>query len=255
MSTSKTKVPLYIAITILVIGILIGLGLGYLIIRPEREVTPTPEKITIRVSMGWTGKEREPFDAAINEYIRRNPNVEIVYLVYRAEDIATLLPPQLEAGTTMAEIFVTPWSWFVVELGKRGHLLDLSDYISMNEFLKDYLDLVTYDNKLYGVPIGLYFKELYWYRKSFFQVNGLSEPRTWDEFIALLDTLRNTLGSKKPIIVGDGLGWPASDIVESFILAFGGAELHSGLTKGTINFNDPQVQSIFRDKLVPLIKA
>lgn len=253
MGMLKTGVPLYIAVVTLIIGILIGLGLGYLLIRPTQEIAPT--RVRIRISMGWTGKEREPFDAAINEYIRRNPNVEVVYLVYRAEDVATLLPPQLEAGTTFAEIIVTPWSWFVVEMGKRGHLLDLSEYIPMDEFLKDYVDLVTHDGKVYGIPIGLYFKELYWYRKSFFEAHGLSKPATWDEFVALLDKLKDILGPKRAIIVGDGLGWPASDIVESFILAFGGAELHSALTKGTIRFNDPSVQSIFRDKLVPLIKA
>lgn len=147
-------------------------------------------------------------------------------MVYRAEDLAAVLPAQLEARTYPAEIMVTPWSWFIVDLAKKGHLEDLSDDIPLNEFLSDYLKLVTYEGKVYGVPIGLYFKELYWYRKSLFQTHGLTEPKTWDEFLGLLDSLKSRMGAKRAIIVGDGLGWPASDIVESFILAFGGADMH-----------------------------
>ncbi|MEM1595820.1 MAG: ABC transporter substrate-binding protein [Desulfurococcaceae archaeon] len=273
MSSSISKVTLILVVVTLIVGILVGYGIGLVTVSPVKETvtetryititqtptqTPTvtpPGRVKITISIGWTGKEREPFDAAVNEYLRRNPNVEIEYVVYRAEDLAAILPAQLEAKRYPAEIMITPWSWFILELAKKGHLEDLSTYLPINEFLPDYVQLVTYEGKVYGIPIGLYFKELYWYRKSFFQAHGLTKPRTWDEFVTLLDNLKSILGPKKAIIVGDGMGWPASDIVESFILAFGGAELHSGLTKGTIKFNDPQVQAIFRDELVPLIRA
>lgn len=256
MSSKSSRTSILLAIVTLVIGIIIGLALSPVILGPLREtVVVTQPTVTIRISMGWTGKEREPFDAAVQEYLRRNPNVRIEYIVYRAEDLAAILPAQLEAKTYPAEIMVTPWSWFIVDLAKKGHIEDLSDDIPLNEFLQDYVKLVTYDGKVYGVPIGLYFKELYWYRISLFQQYGLKEPRSWDEFIALLDTLKARMGTKRAIVVGDTLGWPASDIVESFILAFGGADMHRGLTNGSIRFNDPRVQSIFRDRLVPLIKA
>jgi len=282
MSSTITRTGFILAAITLVIGILIGYALSLFTTSPapaaqtvtvtttktvtqtvtvtaSPTLSPSPTmpsgKVKIRIQIGWSGKEREPFDAAVQEYLRRNPNVEIEYVVMRAEDLAAVLPAQLEAGSYPAEIMVTPWSWFILELAKRGHLEDLSKYIPMDEFLPDYVKLVSYNGGVYGVPIGLYFKELYWYRKSFFQQYGLSKPKTWDDFIALLDKLKSILGEKKAIIVGDTMGWPASDVVESFILAFGGAELHQGLTKGTIKFNDPQVQEIFRDRLVPLIKA
>lgn len=257
-AVTRTTLAIIVVAIVVVAAIAVAVYLMMPVERPEVTPTPTPTptaKVKIRISMGWTGKEREPFDAAVQEYLRRNPNVEIEYLVYRAEDLAAILPAQLEARTYPAEIMVTPWSWFIVDLAKKGHIEDLDDELPIGEFLKDYVDLVRYNGRVYGVPIGLYFKELYWYRKSFFQRHNLTEPRNWDEFIALLDKLKGVLGPKRAIIVGDGVGWPASDIVESFILAFGGAELHSALTKGTIRFNDPRVQEIFRDKLVPLIKA
>ena len=283
-STSITRTSIIIAAILLVVGILIGYVVSNFTATPvtrtqivtERvteKVTVTvagpqttqatspavsttpPSKVTIKISIGWSGKEREPFDAAINAYLKEHPEVSIEYVVLRAEDLAAILPAQLEAGKYPAEIMITPWSWFIIELAKKGHLEDLSNYIPVGEFLPSYVNLVTYNEKVYGVPIGLYFKELYWYRKSVFQQYGLSKPKTWDEFVSLLDQLKNKLGPKKAIIVGDGVGWPASDIVESFILAFGGAELHEALTKGKVKFNDPQVQAIFRDRLVPLIKA
>uniref|UniRef100_A0A7C4F9C7 Carbohydrate ABC transporter substrate-binding protein n=1 Tax=Thermofilum pendens TaxID=2269 RepID=A0A7C4F9C7_THEPE len=255
--TAKSRKYLYIAVAVVIIAI-IGIALYYFLTPPPTPTQPTApptQKVKIRVQIGWSGKELEAFDLAVKEYMKKNPNVEIEYVIMRAEDLAAVLPAQLEARTYPAEIMVTPWSWFIVEQAKKGHLEDLSNLLPWNDFVPGYTDLVTYNGKIYGVPFGLYFKPLWWYRKSVFQKYGLSEPKTWDEFVALLDKLKTIPQFKKPVVIGDTLGWPASDVVEGFIIALGSPDMHAALTKGTLRFNDPGVQAIFRDKLVPLIKA
>ena len=94
----------------------------------------------------------------------------------------------------------------------------------------------------------------FWYRKSFFQRYGLSEPQTWDEFVQLLEKLKGVQGVKAPIASGDGVGWPLSDVTEAFIIAYAGPDVFKGLIDGSVKFTDPRVVAVFRDRLVPLLK-
>jgi len=93
----------------------------------------------------------------------------------------------------------------------------------------------------------------FWYKKSFFQKHNLKPPATWEEFLALLDQISKIPGIKKAIISGDGVGWPLSDIVEHFLITFGGPELQENLIAGKARFTDPQVRAIFAERLVPLL--
>jgi len=69
----------------------------------------------------------------------------------------------------------------------------------------------------------------------------------------LLDKLKEILGGP-PIVTGDGVGWPISDVTEHFIITFGGPDLQLKLINGEVKFTDPEVREIFEKYLVPLIK-
>ena len=95
----------------------------------------------------------------------------------------------------------------------------------------------------------------FWYRKSFFAANGLKVPATWDEFTNLLRAIAKVKGVKRPIVSGDGTGWPLSDVTEHFIAAFGGAAMHRDLVSGKVKWTDPAVKAVFDTYLVALLKA
>ncbi len=71
-------------------------------------------------------------------------------------------------------------------LAARGWLLPLDARLSAGErraFLAPTLQAVTYDGKLYGVPLQADAGVLY-YRKDLLDARGLRPPRTWDELFA-----------------------------------------------------------------------
>ena len=132
--------------------------------------------------------------------------------------------------------------------------MDLSDLVSEDEYIKGIFDPVKSGDKIYGLPFTAWAKPGFWYRKSFFQKHGLKEPKTWDEFKQLLDKIKQIPGIEAPIVTGDSVGWPISDITEHFIITFGGIDMQLKLINGELKFNDPQVKAIFENYIVPLIK-
>jgi carbohydrate ABC transporter substrate-binding protein, CUT1 family (TC 3.A.1.1.-) len=217
--------------------------------------TATPQKIKIRVIGPWSGKEMEYFMQVLDEYKKAHPEIEFEYTPVRSEDLAKTLPLQFEAKTTPADVIITSFGWLVAEMAKKGHVEDLSGLINKNEYVGGILDSVTVDGKVYAAPFTMWLKPGFWYRKSFFEKHGLSEPKTWDEFKALLDKIKGIEGVKKPIVTGDGVGWPISDVTEHFIIAIGGPQLQLDLIDGKIKFTDPQVRNVFENYLAPLIKG
>lgn len=216
--------------------------------------TQVQEQITLKVIGPWSGKELDAFNKVIGAFEKEHPNIKIEYKTYRAEDLATILPLQFESGDTPADV-IFMWGWFIAKMGKKGHLMPLNDVLNSDEYIPGILDQVTVDGKIYGGPFTAAAKPGFWYRKSFFQKNGLEPPQTWDEFVALLKKIKGTPGVKAPIVSGDSVGWPLSDVTEHFILTFGGKDLDLKLMNGQVKWESPEVRSIFEQRLVPLLQA
>ena len=253
MSTASvtSKLVLVAAITF-IIGILVGYGIAYVTITPQQ--TTTTQKVKLVVIGPWAGDEMKAFQQVLDKFMEEHPNIEVEYRIYRAEDLASIAPPQFEAGMAPGDVIFSAWGWWVKEMGEKGHLMDLSDLVSEDEYIKGIFDPVKSGDKIYGLPFTAWAKPGFWYRKSFFQKHGLKEPKTWDEFKQLLDKIKQIPGIEAPIVTGDSVGWPISDITEHFIITFGGIDMQLKLINGELKFNDPQVRAIFENYIVPLIK-
>lgn len=137
-------------------------------------------------------------------------------------------------------------------MAQKGHVVDLTNVLNENEYVRGILDPVKSGGKIWGAPFTVFLKPGFWYRKSFFQQHGLSEPKTWDEFVQLLEKLKGA--GVTPIASGDGVGWPLSDVTEAFIITYAGPDVFKGIIDRTVRFDDQRVVAVFRDRLVPLIE-
>lgn len=208
---------------------------------------------TLTVIAGWAGAEMEGFLPVLKTF-EQETGIKVEYKIYRAEDLATLLPAQFSAKTTPGDV-IFMWAWFIKEKAKEGHVIELTNLISEKDFIKGSLDAVKVDNKLFGAVYTGKVKPGFWYRKSFFQKNNLTVPKTWTSFVSLLKKLKNIPGIKAPIASGDGVGWPLSDVTEHFLATFGGPQLNLDLINRKVRWTDQKVRSIFENRLVPLLKA
>jgi multiple sugar transport system substrate-binding protein len=111
------------------------------------------------------------------------------------------------------------------------------------------------DETLYGSAYTGKVKPGFWYKKSFFEAHNLTVPTTWAEFETLLATIDAIPGIDNPIVSGDTVGWPLSDITEHFLVAYNGSDLNLKLINGTESWTTGPAREMFEDRLVPLLEA
>lgn len=187
---------------------------------------------TLTVIGPWAGPEMEKFMPVLQEF-EKQTGIKIEYKIYRAEDLANLLPAQFAAKKAPGDV-IFMWASFIREYGQRGHILPLNGVIDESKYLPGALDAVKVGNQLYGAAYTGKVKPGFWYRKSFFEKYNLTPPRTWDEFVELLEKIKKIPNIKAPIASGDGVGWPLSDVTEHFLITFGGPELQLDLIEGKV---------------------
>lgn len=128
---------------------------------------------------------------------------------------------------------------------ERGLLEDVSDVWADNE-LSDSMSStkasLTADGKQYGVPYSFYQWGMY-YNKDMFDKYGLSEPKTWDEFLAINETLKNN--GIAPIAIGTKYLWTAAGWFDYLNLRTNGLQYHIDLMDGKIPYTDAGVRKTF----------
>ncbi len=218
---------------------------------PQAAVSPN----RITVIGPWAGAELDRFQPVMDAFTA-DTGTQISYLTVRQEDLVPVLPADFSIQATPADVMLGIPAGVIKQFGADGHLVDMTAANAASDVSPDIFEIVSDGTIQWGSAYTGKAKLGFWYRESFFQGTGLdpSTVTTYDEFTQLLVAVSGMAGVTNPIVSGDGVGWPLSDIVEHFIATFGGAAMHRQLTDGSLAWNDPTVQAIFRDRLVPWIE-
>jgi alpha-glucoside transport system substrate-binding protein len=153
-------------------------------------------------------------------------------------------------GGNPPDLAFTPQPGLIAELVEGGSVLpapDAVETLANENWSEDWRSYTTIDGEFYGAPLGAFVKSYVWYSPADFEANGWAVPATWDELIALSDTIAGT--GIKPwcagIASGDATGWPATDWVEDLMLRTAGPDVYDQWYLHEIPFNDPQVVAAF----------
>jgi multiple sugar transport system substrate-binding protein len=133
---------------------------------------------------------------------------------------------------------------------RKNLLLDLDEAWTTSPDLKRYtkalnsLCTATSSGKKVFVPSTYYWWGMF-YRKSNFAKWGVSEPKSWDDFLGLCDKLKSK--GVNPIGLGAGAGtaWVASAWFDYLDIRINGAEYHRQLLAGKHRFDAPEVRKVF----------
>jgi len=98
------------------------------------------------------------------------------------------------------------------------------------------------DGHYYFVPIYNY-PWVMFYNKSTFNKNGYSEPKTWDEFVALAKKMKSD--GLIPIAFADKDLWPGLGTFDILNLRLNGYDFHMQLMQGKADYTDPKVTDVF----------
>ncbi|WP_338909150.1 ABC transporter substrate-binding protein [Streptomyces nigra] len=131
---------------------------------------------------------------------------------------------------------------------KKDLLLDLGglwDGPELKGYSKALNSLCTAGSgKKVFVPTTYYWWGMF-YRKSNFAKWGVSEPKTWDEFLDLCDKLKSKGVAPIGLGAGGNTAWVASAWFDYLDIRINGAAYHRELLAGKHRFDAPQVRRVF----------
>ncbi len=177
----------------------------------------TAEPVTIRFFHKWPEPEHLDFyNYVIKEYEKTHPNVKISMEAVADEPYKDKIRILMNSGE-VPDIYFSWAGEFSWKFARGGQAYDLTDAM-MNSDWKDKIILSAvepykWEDKIYGVPMRINAKFMV-YNKSIFEQYGLKAPATWDELLAVCDTLKQN--NVTPIGFGNEFPWASSHYVGDF---------------------------------------
>ncbi|CAI9416771.1 hypothetical protein HIDPHFAB_02856 [Nocardioides sp. T2.26MG-1] len=162
-----------------------------------------------------------------------------------SKEFETQLQVRVQSGNP-PDIAYIPQPGLLQTLVGTGKVVEAPDTVAANVdkwFGEDWRSYGSVDGKLYAAPLGANVKSFVWYSPKMFADNGWEIPTTWDDMLALSDTIAAT--GIKPwcagIESGEATGWPATDWLEDVLLRSVGPDVYDQWVAHEIPFNDPKV--------------
>ncbi|MBV7504376.1 extracellular solute-binding protein [Bacillus sp. sid0103] len=137
------------------------------------------------------------------------------------------------------------WSGFrmkeIVEAGAAADLTaEWKDYYEKEGLNPELAKAYTIDGKVYGAPLHVSYWNVF-YNKKVFDKYGLKEPKTWDEFMNVLDTLKKN--GVTPFAQPFKSRWQTFIWFEE-LLAHSDPALYDKLMVGEASYTDPGVVKV-----------
>jgi raffinose/stachyose/melibiose transport system substrate-binding protein len=183
------------------------------------------EKVEITFFHKWPEPEQlEYYNYVIDEFEKANPNITVKMEAVADEPYKDKIRILMASGE-VPDIYFSWAGEFSWKFARAGQALDLTDAL-MNTDWKDNIILSAVepyklDGKVYGIPMRINAKFMV-YNKSVFEQYNLSVPTTWDEFLAVCDTLKQN--GVTPIAFGNEYPWASAHYV---------GDLNAKLVEGT----------------------
>ena len=162
-----------------------------------------------------------------------------------SETFRTQLPSYLTANNPP-----DAYTWYPGSLlsgyARKGLLLDVSEvWQGMTNYGSAFRSL-SGDGAGHQIFVPT---DYYWwgffYRKSNFAKWGVTEPKTWSDFLALCETLRGKGIAPIGLGAGGDTPWVASAWFDYLNIRINGAAYHRQLLAGQSRFDDPRVVKVF----------
>ncbi len=197
---------------------------------------------TLRVGSNYSNeRENEALRAALDAFPNKDVTIElneVDHNTYQEQIVAYMQDPPDD---------VAPWfaSFRLVPLASAGLLKDISsvwDNVVGNEQSDGFRQASSYEGKQYFVPWTFYSWAVY-YRKSVWESVGATPPETYEEMLALCETL-DGLGVT-PFSFGNDGRWPAMGTFDQLNFRLNGYQYHIDLITGKESWTDQRTKDVF----------
>lgn len=195
------------------------------------------ETVTLEV-WSWRGEDVDGYAEIFAVFEENNPGIEVEFRTIKNTEYNTVLATALEGGQgpdvmqLRAYGGLQRYTPFLMPLGdKIESLADFSDASIASASGRE-------DGVIYGVPFANQALGVF-YNKRIFRENNVSVPGNWDEFITVLDTLKEN--GVTPFANGGQAAWMLEIMFGTIGPNFyGGNEFYQEVVSGETTFTDPR---------------
>ncbi|MBU1303999.1 MAG: extracellular solute-binding protein [Alphaproteobacteria bacterium] len=190
------------------------------------------------------------------DFVAQHPGVTVRELAITAQGDARGGIRTAILGGEKVDLIINTWPAFRKELADAGILRGLDDNwtaLGLDTTLsQSWRDLGISDGVSYGVPYTYGDRSGIWYKTSQLKDAGVEVPKTWEEFIAAIKTLK-AAGYDTPIPM-PAKYWAHGEWFETLLLRTGGVEAAAKLAAHEIPWTDEVVKTALR-KYAELLNA
>jgi len=196
------------------------------------------EEVTLSV-WSWRPEDEEAYTAIFDLYEEQHPGVTVEFRPYVNTEYNTILATGLteEGGPDVAQLRAYGQLQPLVD---AGQLLPLDDEVEeLSAFPDEILEGArgAEDDAVYGVPFAVQTLQVF-YNRALFEEQGLEEPETWDEFLAVLDAFE--AAGTTPIAATALDPWMLPILHDTLASArYGGPAFQEAVLAGETDFTDP----------------
>jgi len=137
---------------------------------------------TITMWGSWSGDQVKQIQGQLDAFNKTHPNIQVQYVVQQnlEQKLLTAL-----AGGEVPDVLL--WDRFQTALyAPKGALAPIDEYVkkdnvNLKDFYSEAVREMSYDGKLYGLPMAVDNRSLFYNKKLFQEVGIQNPPTTWAE--------------------------------------------------------------------------
>jgi raffinose/stachyose/melibiose transport system substrate-binding protein len=182
------------------------------------------------------------------------PDIQIEFMSQPVDIYETIGLPVLLAGERPPDVMYEWAGERIAVLRRFGFAADLTGQLGEGDWSR-FLPLAwtgtTIEGRRYMLPWSIEIADVVWYSKSMFVAHGVSEPKNWDEFLAVCEKFRRA--GVLPICIGNKEQWPAGNWMGHLISRIIGEPPYTAALRGERPFYAPDFRQAF--KAVELLRS
>lgn len=174
-------------------------------------------------------------DDIIKAYEKEHPDVDIQTEILGNEQYKEKIKV-LSASNELPDVGITWAAGYMKPFVDGNMFASLDDIVQEDNFVAGTLDAFSVDEKKYALPLELNITPVY-YNKEIFEKYNLEAPKTYDEFLNVVETLVDN--GVTPITLGNKDRWTGSMWYMYLADRIGGPDTLNNAINRTGSFEDP----------------
>ena len=196
-----------------------------------------------------TAQFEQPLKAVIEGFKEKYPDVDVEYQIKTSDQYYNLLQTAMQAGEAPDLFWTNGTATTNMQVyAEQGLLMDLTGKVDFSLYDDtSAMGICTIDDKIYATPTAEVGGRACFYNKAIFEELGLSVPKSFSEFEASLQTIKDA--GYVPLAFAGSDPWTVLFHFEPLLAAMHLDWLDEYLEKGEVDVNDARVVEVYNKML------